>query len=474
MRKRILSGLFLILAIITLFFGYRHFSKEIPISYYDEEWWIGDSYFYQFYTEGNFNRNIWDSNSSKDQPMLTRYVFGAWLYHEYIEAKKYDKSLDYSKFLTSRGFLGPGILSQHSPKNDLVTLPVGISGLPDDLVKDLGGGILTNIQIIQKVRGLALLLLIIAVVVPTLLIKNVKGLLFASVFLFFYGFNTLIVNSGLMAQTESIFLLFFNSSLVFMYIFYSNIKKLRYLFIFSVLAGLCFSTKLNGIMLLFAFIALETEILIFHERNTNIIKSISNVAASAFITLSVFTVLNPFVYPNPIGRILEMFNHRQGVVNIQMKIFPEDAINRTGDQYLYIAKSFFDNEHILEFNNIKFNSIIDFLGPLLFALFVLGMYLEIKKARKGDKFADFMLIAFIVVGLTTGAYLQLSWNRYLVHLVIFFVYYQVVGLYFIVTKIKRRFYSSTNEAGFTFIPAKSNDSTACLPLLKYVKISSSS
>lgn len=440
MKNKIISILFSFLTVIALFLFYRHFSDNLAISYYDEEWWIRDSYFFQFYTERNFDRNIWDSASSKDQPMLTRFVFGAWLYPEYLKAKQNDDTLNYSKFLISNGFYFTVRSPQNttfikSPSNSFITLPIGSSGFPDDLVKIYGEGINNNIHLIQKVRELTLLLLIVAVIVPAFFIKKQKGLLFALTFLFFYAFNTLIVGSGLMAQTEALFLLTFNSSLIFMFMYYLDNKKFKYLLIFSVMAGLCFSTKLNGIMLLFILIALEVKRLIFSKRNKYVVKALKNIAVAFLITVSIFTLLNPFVYSNPIGRILEMFNHRQGVVNIQMRIFPEYAINKIGDRYLYIAQSFFGNKHILEFNNIKFNSTINILRPILLIMFILGIYLEIKRAKNGNKFSNFILITFLVVVLTTGAYLQLSWNRYLIHLVLFFIYYQIVGLFFGLRKI---------------------------------------
>jgi len=135
--------IFSLFTIIILFVNYNHFSKNIPISYYDEEEWVGQSYFYQFYINHNFDRNIWDSNSSKDQPMLTKFVFGYWIYPEYLKMKQYNKELDYSKFLILNGFNPVDGLPQYhtfakSLGDNFVTLPVGIAGFTENLINVYG------------------------------------------------------------------------------------------------------------------------------------------------------------------------------------------------------------------------------------------------------------------------------------------------------------------------------------------------
>ena len=78
-----------ILIFIALVFSYSFFSKKISISSYDEVYWVGTSYFFQPFIHGNFDERIWDAELAYDEPMLTRFAFGAWLYPKYLKEKKF-------------------------------------------------------------------------------------------------------------------------------------------------------------------------------------------------------------------------------------------------------------------------------------------------------------------------------------------------------------------------------------------------
>ena len=99
------------LKIVWLAFGfaflvsvYSYYGNKVYFSYHDEAYWIGKSYYFQFLTAGDFRREIWESYAGIDEPMLAMYAYGAWLYPDYLYAKKVDPGLDYTKFLIKRGF----------------------------------------------------------------------------------------------------------------------------------------------------------------------------------------------------------------------------------------------------------------------------------------------------------------------------------------------------------------------------------
>lgn len=436
----LLSASFLIM---ILFFSYNFFSKNLAISYYDEEEWVGGSYFYQFYSMRDFDRKIWDTTFSKDQPMLTKLVFGAWLYPEYFKNRKRSPAKDFSEFLVYHGFSFVDSFDRYpllakSLGQNFVNLPKGAGGEPKELIKIYGEKINDNISLIQKVRNLNLFLLIITVMATTLLIKKQKGILYALVFFFFYGFNTLVVDSGLRAHSEALFLLFFNLGITFLFLYYQSNKNLNYLVSFSIIAGLAFSTKLNGIMLLFAYFVLETINLINENKKAKILESVLSLIMTIGITLTVFTILNPFVFPSPIKNTLEMFRYREAVVQYQKVIFPTQALFKHTDRYQYVAGSFFRKDLITKVNNIKLNSRYNFYGLILLLFFATGTYSELKNIRSGNKFSIFMFVFFVVELTTTTVYIQLSWARYLVHLVLFFIYYQTSGILLYLNIIKSR------------------------------------
>lgn len=442
MKNKVVFGLASFLIIITLFFSYRYFSKNLAISYYDEEEWVGGSYFFQFYINGNFDKNIWDTVSSKDQPMLTKFLFGAWLYPKYLNAKRNDNNLDYSKFLISRGFnFVDGLRSYafyvKSLGNEFVTLQTGDAGFSNDLIRKYGNGIQKNIDLILYVRILNTMLLTAAVVVLTFFLKRQRGAVFALGFLFLYGFNTLIVDSGLRAHSEALFLLFFNSSMISMFIYFLTGEKLRYLIIFSILLGLCFSTKLNGILLYFVYLTLFIPNLISNHLKSGFLAWMAKIVMPFFIAVTIFIVLNPYVFSDPLNKIRDMFKHRQNVVTSQMSLFPDDALLNIKDRFLQIPRVFYSNESILRYNNVKFDIGQKRFGLVLFTLFAIGIYSEARKAKRGNKFSFMVLVTFFLVFLITGSYLQLTWERYLVHLVFFFIYYQLSGFIFCLEKVKK-------------------------------------
>lgn len=107
----------LTLSLCSYYFSY---AKKIPFSFYDEFWWISDSYLAEYYFKGDFQNKVWGGKDAIDQPMLTRLVFAATLYPQYIKQRRNIKDnftrdeFTYSEFLISNGF----IYSYNSVLND--------------------------------------------------------------------------------------------------------------------------------------------------------------------------------------------------------------------------------------------------------------------------------------------------------------------------------------------------------------------
>src|SRR6185369_15235498 len=122
-----------ILLFVFLIFFYKNESIRLPFSFFDEELWIREAYFFEFYSPFNFNKEVWKSDESSNQPKLTEYVYGIWLYPKYFTERRGNSSLDYTKFLINKGFYSPFLpleyqLYKTSLKNNFVTLGYGDSG----------------------------------------------------------------------------------------------------------------------------------------------------------------------------------------------------------------------------------------------------------------------------------------------------------------------------------------------------------
>lgn len=73
MPMRRLFGLFIIpfylLMVFAFYLSYSNYSKTIPFSYYDEFWWVNDSYLAELYFNSDFGNNIWKSEDAIHQPI---------------------------------------------------------------------------------------------------------------------------------------------------------------------------------------------------------------------------------------------------------------------------------------------------------------------------------------------------------------------------------------------------------------------
>lgn len=436
--------LIILVVFFALFFSYGFFSNKIAFTSDDEAGWIADSYFTQFYLKGDFRSIVWDNETSSDQPMMTRLVFGLWLYPRYLYQKRTEPTIDYIDFLIEHGFYDMNGLLKYEKFRDSVpgytTLWGNGAGYSDELVARLGKNILKSIELIKSIRFLNSILLALSVTIMFLLFKNRKGLLFSLIFTFFYAFNSFILNWGLLAQSEALFLLLFNSSLFFLckYIFHKN--SIKNLLFFSIFSGLCFSTKLNGIMLYFVYIV---QVIIFPDLNRakSILFDALRIITPLLISLIIFIILNPYTYPSPIQNIYTMFTHRENTAQLQSIMFPNVSLPNLPSRLQFITKTFETNYLFLGDKIV--GGIFD---PLLTSiLFVTGFIFEVGKIIKKDKFSIFMFSLFTTIFVITVSYLQLAWPRYLIQLVLFFIYYQILGLLFYLKLITRPLVKSINR-----------------------------
>lgn len=379
-----------IITCIILIFIYKNRSLRIPISYYDEEIWVGQSYFFEYYKDFNFDRSIWDSSFSKDQPMFTKLAFGIWLYPSYINSLEHKSGLLYPEYLLSNHFGSTSkIVSQD--KNHLM--------------------------LIKKVRELSMYLLVATVLITTTFILKSKGSLFGIIFFLFYSLNPILINYLLRAQSESLFLLFFNVSVIYLIAYFNKKGTLYELIAYAIFTALCFSTKLNGIMLIPVYCVLEYKYFLSNFTTKNAINLFKKILTILVIVFSVFIIVNPYTHSSPIPKIIDMFQYRQSVVQYQMMTFPDQAIHSFVQRYVYIVQVLYKD-----------------MGLIMAFFFFIGIYAAI---RSNERYEIDIFILFLTLTLITGIYLQLSWERYLVHLIAFSIYYQVSGLVYCFKKLKK-------------------------------------
>ncbi len=426
---------------LVLVYSYGYFNKLLPVSYWDEVYWVDRSNFFVYFINGDFGNEVWKNYKSFDQPKLAEYAFGAWLYPIYLLNKAKDsKPIDYNQFLIKNGFYfiqedyDSAPLEYKSIYN-FVKYDGAMIGYLEDWVAKYGIESRKTVNLILYARILNVFLLSGAVIIAYFLALKFKGFIFSIIFSILYGYNSLIIETGLKAYSEALFLLTFNASLYFMVLYFEKNRNILYLILFSLFSSLCMSTKLNGSFMFIIFTFVNTLILILFKE-----KKVSNILwniFSLFLGLVIFVGLNPFTYSNPFKNIKYMFEHRNSTAIYERIYNPEASIER-GKSIKKIFENFYFSGYTKIFNGIKiFNrlNLIKNYGVYLFLLFLLGMIYTIKLVLQKYVMAIIIITSFLIILLFMNYYLILDWMRYYVHLSFFFTLFQLSGLFFLLKYI---------------------------------------
>ncbi len=448
MKKRFKYVAIPIALFLFLSFSYLSIFKTIPFSYWDEWSWVGRSYFFQYFIHQDFSNPVWKTIHSYDQPKLGEFLYGAWLYPRYLteKQKSKEKDFDYIKFLIFNGLYKmeecpSGYYRSYKDKIKLIEFNEEDEGMSEYFVHKYGPQSLKTIDLISYARSINIILFALSGVIVYLLVRKRISLFESLILTFFYGFNTLLIMTSLKAHSEALFLFFFNGSLISMVLFFFKNKKFIYLFIYSIFTGLCISTKLNGAMMMGVFISFSLYDLIFHHKKTFacFVNSLKNLIFSCLVVFIIFICLNPFVMDNPMQNIAKMYSHRMQVAQEQTKLGYRNY--HLSSPIVRIVTIF--NNFLLSKQNIKFNNIYYFpknsSSAVLTAFFIFGFIIEVNLARKRKLVSLIILWAFLNILLFMSEYLLLDWDRYYVQLVFFFIYYQCIGFFSLITFFMAKF-----------------------------------
>lgn len=318
------------------------------------------------YDERWWVSDSWKLTINNDQPMLLKYIFKIWLLPKYM--------------------------TNTTPQID-------------DMVLDVRT--LSEITMVATILSLSFYFL------------KYKGLLFSIIFLILYSSNDLLLENGVLAQSESIFLFLFTMAIINMFSYFNKKYNKFNLILFSIFTGLALSTKLNGILLYAVFLFIYNIEILKKEFNLNI-STFYKIALPLLLIVIIFISLNPFVQVNPIANTIEMYKHRQMTVIWQMNYFNDAALWNLESRYLaMITNLFSQTTHVLIYS----------------ILFCIGFVKNIFKLLRGDTFSKIFIMTFIILVVTTGIYYQLNWPRYLIHLVMFTTFYVTDGILLVLERL---------------------------------------
>jgi hypothetical protein len=422
--KKYFNILLFIVLTLGLYFFYLSKTVSLPYSYYDEFWWINDSYLAQDYFSFNLGSPVWNSIEAKDQPMLTRLYMAAVLYPDYQKEKNshtlYKRNdFTYSKYLISKGFVysKTNLIRNYSfyseRKDSIVAVDINDVGSKTDFVDKYGPNILKTLETVDKIRFANAFLLAFSLIFLYFLIKSLKGTYFGLLYLLLTFQNKIIVESALKAHSEALFMLFFVLSLAFI-AKWMNSRSLKDLLISSICIGLFVSVKINGVFM-YAVLFILTVIKDHSTRNVSFIRILRVIVISGLITFSVVSILNPFILISPIGNFIEMYAYRYQTLLWQSLYFDQTSLINVTSRFAAIFRNIF------MIGNIWFA--FAFAG-----VFMIGLTREITVSLKRDPVSLVILFSFLTLFIAMLFYLLEDWPRYYIPMIFYAIYFEVSGI----------------------------------------------
>lgn len=437
-KKLIAAGLFLI-----FFSFYLYRLPSLPLVRWDELFWVGKSYFFELMIQGDFKNELWQSVFSYDQPKFGELLFGAYFYPQYqaYKHKIAQPNYAYWQYLIDHNFfesewesLNPEYKQAYKNNNpNYIHWETDDITPPANYIARYGANFIPTYSLLIEARQLNALLLALSVGVIFLLGSVVGGPVIGLLTALLYGFNPLVISAGLHAYSEALFLLLFNLGLYLLITFFQQKKysKMR-IVILGIVFGLCFSTKLVGIMLLCFYVLFEFVFLLYKKptRIAQFLPPFTRASIISILTLIIFIALNPFTYSNPIVKISKMFEWRSKVVSDQYPFdahqIPDSFISRVTNVYW----NYYGTVRSADFTTrLPFFSNTSVLYVALFSLGIIFLVVNYLHKKTDRKIIGLFVTIFILLQFFAGIYLKLNYQRYFVHFVFFFNFIQVYGLY---------------------------------------------
>lgn len=426
-RYSIIKFIFLPLLILPILIP-KYFLqiKSTPFQYWDEYEWVSTSYFAEFYNPKDLNHPVWKSFESYDQPKLTELLFGFWLSMKFYDEIDHSNAYPYTTFLLKNNYTSleqeqmVSLLGQKSivPMDEFTWF----DGKRIDELQDI-----TAARLVHEARILNLWILLMAIIITYYLLLQVLNPISAFLASVYYGLNILVLQTALTAQSEAIFLLTFNTSLLFLLLHFRYPKKTLYYFMFLLFTGLCTSTKLNGLMLLliyFVIILFQT-----YRKQKTIRMTLTRMILSLIIPFLVLIMLNPYTHSSPIVSTYDLFHWRVSTSTYDRSA--EDFLSNPIDRIQHIAEHFTATNSEKRYDIILDKSSNIYMNVVLSMISLSGFVYYCYYAFKDKPKPSFLILSFLTIVGAMSFYLFYDWPRYYIQVVIFIIIFQVTAVQFI-------------------------------------------
>lgn len=393
----------------------------------DEYEFIRKSYYFDlFFVKRDLSDPRWYRYDAPAQPKVGPYIYGAALHLAGIS--------DIENNLQSLGF------SQFSVEGEVWWKKFWWQKLDH-----LPAGLPPILHPVWLGRNVAVLFSLGALLLLFLLAAKIRGFLFGWVAVFLLGTNSLMFDYGRRAMTDSMQLFFFLANLLLAFFFSKALKgkDSKNIFLLSVALGLNLAlgvgVKISGILSLLFLAALFSLLLILQRHSRKMIRLTIFGSLTLGITFaSVFTILHPYLYRNPLPQFVSMFTSRmEGESNYQL-VYPGTAVASrwqavtTIVKRTLVAKTGYTNFSLSWF-------------PLDLFLFVTGFWFMAKTATKKLTLSrkisgELILLLWTVIVITSLAlYLHSDWPRYYLPIVAAITITEAYGIVYSLNVLRSAF-----------------------------------
>ncbi len=300
------------LAALILFFPFSHFAQRLPF-YIDETLSIDTSRSVDVLLHADFNNPIWDMGyATVTAPPMTRYLAG----------------------------LSCLVTTPDAGMQDLISR----RGLVGAAKTDAGRGFL------YLCRRPFVWSAVLAGLVGFMFVSLITGRAAGWLWVFLFAGNRFCLKNLPMVMNEAPLLMFTGAAALACLMTVETHqfavigrKMYRWAALCGVLIGLAASCKINGALACGAgaiCLIVAGAARIVRGKNVGTLPIVVCIALIFGIAGLTFIGLNPFLYPDPIGRMHAMVDHRLGRLDAQSRIFSALRVEDGGDHIYYLAKMY--------------------------------------------------------------------------------------------------------------------------------------
>jgi 4-amino-4-deoxy-L-arabinose transferase-like glycosyltransferase len=213
---------------------------------------------------------------------------------------------------------------------------------------------------------------------------------------------------------------------------YTSLKSFQSLFLWFMLigvgAGLAGATKLNGLVLSLAGVFISYLIFLMSKANTTQKIRVSLVIRTSVLLLlvtgTVFVIVNPYLYSNPLGNTTLMFLFRGAEIENQKISYPDYDIPDIGTRLRIVPQRIFNDYMILNFKDAWIINIF---------FFGLGAYYLVRNGlmwlmNKGGSSTGVSILVIAGVTSLPSLFTPFDWDRYYLFPVIFVSIFIAIGI----------------------------------------------